>query len=43
MAKIIQNKELKQRKQNLKQLKLLVMQYVITDQNKTIHKIKKEQ
>lgn len=43
MAKIIQNKELKQRKQNLNQLKILVNQYLTTNTNQTINKLKKEQ
>lgn len=43
MAKIIQNNELKQRKANLKKLKILVHQYVTTKQNKTINNLKKEQ
>lgn len=43
MAKVIQNKELKQRKQNLKYLRVLIDQYVKERKKESIIKIKNEQ
>lgn len=40
---VIENKELKQRKQNLKALKILVEQYLKDGKNEAIRKLKTEQ
>ena len=43
MAKVIENKELKQRKANIKALKILIEQYVKNGKYKAIIQIKTEQ
>lgn len=43
MAKVIKNKELKERSGNLKALQILIDQYVLQDKKRVKQKIKKEQ
>ena len=43
MAKVIENKELQERKRNLKALLILIEQYVQHDKQGVIQKIKNEQ